>query len=311
MTPSRRAPAKAAASVGRRADKAPPARAMAKKAAKEPAPTQRPAGEAPPAKSTPAPGKATPGQQTPAKATPAKATPAKSAPAKATPAKATPAPGKATPGQQTPAKSAPAKATPAKGSPTTGPGASTGRAEGHPATAGARHPERQPSTHPAPPPTTAASPDGSPRRPSRALGAPRQSPVEGRAPGAGPYADDTKFLQEQRNRLLEERAVYQRQADDLRAEADALALEREPGDVQFDEESGEGGTIAVDRERDLTLSAQALAAIDEIDLALREIDAGTYGACERCGKPISKERLRALPYARLDVACKSGGLHRR
>ncbi len=35
-----------------------------------------------------------------------------------------------------------------------------------------------------------------------------------------------------------------------------------------------------------------------------------YGACEHCGQPIPKARLRALPYARLCVACKSGGLHR-
>ncbi|HAM02889.1 MAG TPA: hypothetical protein DCQ30_11800 [Acidimicrobiaceae bacterium] len=111
--------------------------------------------------------------------------------------------------------------------------------------------------------------------------------------------------------LLEEREVYKHQAEDLRAEAESLAQEREPGDVQFDEESGEGGTIAVDRERDLTLSAQALAAIDEIDVALAAIDDKTYGTCENCGQPIPKARLRALPYARLCVACKSGGLHRR
>jgi len=121
----------------------------------------------------------------------------------------------------------------------------------------------------------------------------------------------TKFLDEQRQFLLDEREVYKRQAEDLRAEADSLALEREPGDVQFDEESGEGGTIAVDRERDLTLSAQALATIDEIDFAIIAIDNKTYGACEGCGQPIPKARLRALPYARLCVACKSGGLHRR
>ena len=122
---------------------------------------------------------------------------------------------------------------------------------------------------------------------------------------------EEEFLAAQRVLLESERQVYTSQAEMFKEEAATLARESEPGDVQFDEESGEGGTIAVDRERDLTLSAQALAAIDEIDLALREIDAGTYGACERCGKPISKERLRALPYARLDVACKSGGLHRR
>ncbi len=114
-----------------------------------------------------------------------------------------------------------------------------------------------------------------------------------------------------RTLLLEEREVYQRQAEDLRAEAESLALDREPGDVQFDEESGEGGTVAVDRERDLTLSAQALATIDEVDFALAAIEKKLYGACENCGQPIPKARLRALPYARLCVACKSGGLHRR
>jgi len=130
-------------------------------------------------------------------------------------------------------------------------------------------------------------------------------------PTRGPYASESKFLEEQRLLLLEERQVYQRQAEDLRAEAESLALEREPGDVQFDEESGEGGTVAVDRERDLTLSAQAMATIEEIDFALLAVEAKTYGACEICGQAIPKARLRALPYARMDVSCKSGGLHRR
>jgi hypothetical protein len=44
----------------------------------------------------------------------------------------------------------------------------------------------------------------------------------------------------------------------LKAEAEALVEEMEPGDIQFDDESGEGGTVTVDRERDLVLSAQAL-----------------------------------------------------
>ena len=127
----------------------------------------------------------------------------------------------------------------------------------------------------------------------------------------GPYAGDAKFLVEQRELLWSERAQYQSSATELRAEADSLAQEREPGDVQFDEESGEGGTITVDRERDLALSAQALAAVEEIDDALLRIDAGTYGTCERCHQPIPKPRLKALPFARLCVACKSGGLSSR
>ena len=130
-------------------------------------------------------------------------------------------------------------------------------------------------------------------------------------PKTGPYAKDIKFLDEVRELLQADRAIYSEQATSLRAEADSLALEREPGDVQFDEESGEGGTVTVDRERNLALSGQASLAVEEIDDALKRIDDKTYGYCERCFQPIPKPRLRALPYARLCVACKSGGLSRR
>ncbi len=139
--------------------------------------------------------------------------------------------------------------------------------------------------------------------------APAKKPAAKAAPG--PYAKDDKFLEEQRELLDTERRIYVGQAADLKAEADSLAQEREPGDVQFDEESGEGGTVTVDRERDLAMAAQALVAVEEIDDASVRIDKKTYGACERCHQPIPKPRLRALPYARLCVACKSGGLSRR
>ncbi|MBO0730168.1 MAG: TraR/DksA C4-type zinc finger protein [Acidimicrobiaceae bacterium] len=119
------------------------------------------------------------------------------------------------------------------------------------------------------------------------------------------------FLESQRKALVEERASYMRQAEELKAQADSLALEHEPGDVQFDEEGGEGGTSNVDREMDLILSAQARAAIAEIDRALAKIEAGTYGACEQCGQAIPEARLEALPHAALCVSCKSGGLSSR
>jgi len=122
---------------------------------------------------------------------------------------------------------------------------------------------------------------------------------------------DGEFLVEQRALLLQERASYTKQADELKAEADSLALEHEPGDVQFDEEGGEGGTSNVDRELDLVLSAQARFAVSEIDRALAKVETGNYGVCEQCGQPIPQARLKALPYAALCVACKSGGLSRR
>jgi DnaK suppressor protein len=147
--------------------------------------------------------------------------------------------------------------------------------------------------------------------PARTTFTPKPKPPPPVRPKTGPYAKDVKFLEEVRELLLADRAIYQEQATSLRAEADSLALEREPGDVQFDEESGEGGTVTVDRERNLALSGQAVLAVEEIDDALKRIADKTYGYCERCFQPIPKPRLRALPYARLCVACKSGGLSRR
>ncbi len=154
---------------------------------------------------------------------------------------------------------------------------------------------------PAPAAPSAAAP---PKRPAS-----RRRPEAEVAEPAVTVVD--KFLEEQRALLVSERATYAQQAETLRAEAEQLAAEMEPGDVQFDEESGEGGTMNVERERDLALSAQARAAVDEIDRALAKLDAGTYGICERCGEPIKRARLKALPYAALCIACKSGGLSRR
>lgn len=128
---------------------------------------------------------------------------------------------------------------------------------------------------------------------------------------ANTYQHDLEFIASQKEALLAERSTYLEQANNLREEAESLINEAEPGDVQFDEESGEGGTATVDRERDLALSAQALNAVEEINYALHKIELGKYGVCEGCGELIVKDRLEALPYARLCVACKSGGLSRR
>jgi DnaK suppressor protein len=41
----------------------------------------------------------------------------------------------------------------------------------------------------------------------------------------------------------------------------------------------------------------------EIDAALKRIEEGTYGICEKSGKPIKKSRLNAIPYARYTREC--------
>jgi len=168
-------------------------------------------------------------------------------------------------------------------------------------------------------PKTSKAPATTDKATTRAAAGGKTGTTRAKAVGKGTTApaDTTpapapdRFLVEQRAELVTERAAYVEQAESLRIDAEQLAQDMEPGDIQFDEESGEGDTLNVERERDLALSAQARAAVDEIDRALAKMDAGTYGVCERCGNPIPKARLKVLPYASLCVACKSGGLSRR
>lgn len=122
---------------------------------------------------------------------------------------------------------------------------------------------------------------------------------------------DSRFLEQMRKLLVSERETYDRQATMLQAEADSLVQDIDPGDVQFDEESGEGDTIAVERGRDLALASKAREMIEEIDHALSKFDLGTYGICEVSDEPIPKERLEAIPWAREKVEYKVGGFGRR
>lgn len=83
------------------------------------------------------------------------------------------------------------------------------------------------------------------------------------------------------------------------------------GDVQFDDEGGEGDTMVVERERDLALSAQAREAVADIDAALARMGQGTYGYSVMSMKPIPRERLEAIPWATELVEEKVGGIGRR
>ena len=119
---------------------------------------------------------------------------------------------------------------------------------------------------------------------------------------------DLKFLTSQREMLLEKRGLLTRQAVRLEDEAHALIEDVEMGDVQFDEEGGEGDTMVVERERDLMLSAQARQEVEEIDAALERLRTGEYGYSVHSGLPIPRERLKAIPWTTESVQERVGGI---
>jgi len=119
---------------------------------------------------------------------------------------------------------------------------------------------------------------------------------------------DVKFLKAQRDELLARRASELARATRLEDEATSLIEDGEMGDVQFDDEGGEGDTMVVQRDLDRVLSTQARQTIADIDAALTRIEVGTYGYSEVSGLPIPRERLEALPETTVLAAEKVSGI---
>ncbi len=71
----------------------------------------------------------------------------------------------------------------------------------------------------------------------------------------------------------------------------------------YDNHPADLGAETFERSKDLSLLEQTRLRAEALEAALRRWEAGEYGVCERCGRPIEGQRLEAIPEARLCVAC--------
>jgi RNA polymerase-binding protein DksA len=65
------------------------------------------------------------------------------------------------------------------------------------------------------------------------------------------------------------------------------------------------GTDEFEKDLEVGLSNSESKLLNEINIAIKKIKDGTYGKCEHCGQLISKERLKAIPYARYCIKCQT------
>ncbi|MFD9754989.1 TraR/DksA family transcriptional regulator [[Kitasatospora] papulosa] len=115
-------------------------------------------------------------------------------------------------------------------------------------------------------------------------------------PGEDPWTPEE--VEEARTELTGE---VLRLRSELEASGEALAgLMRDSGDGAGDDDA-DTGTKNITREHELSLAAHAQETLDQTERALARLDAGTYGLCEICGKPIGKARMQAFPRATLCV----------
>jgi len=110
-----------------------------------------------------------------------------------------------------------------------------------------------------------------------------------------------KELDDLRQRLLDEQAELHEQLTTIEETSFSTSQSELSGEVSFDEENADAGTFTFERERDLSIENNVRDLLGKIDRALTRMNEGTYGICSRCGKPIEKARLKALPYVDLCI----------
>jgi RNA polymerase-binding transcription factor DksA len=122
--------------------------------------------------------------------------------------------------------------------------------------------------------------------------------MTGELPGGLP-ADAAAVIRDaldaERLDTLDRIAALSREFDGIVASSAGVATD--------DEHDPEGATIAFERAQLAALIDQARGHLAELDDALDRLRQGSYGRCERCGRPIAAERLAARPAARTCITC--------
>ncbi|MEU3833901.1 TraR/DksA family transcriptional regulator [Streptomyces microflavus] len=257
---------------------------VAKKTAEETAAGQKADGKPPADETSPdeAAAEKAPAKKTAAKKTAARKAAAKKAPAKKAAAEKTAAKKSTTSTTSTTKKSAAKKASKTAAQTATGAAAAAEETGAHTVVA------KKSASRPAAAREEVAVP------PARAAAtAPGELAVR---PGEDPWTPEE--VTEARTLLTSE---TMRLRSELEASGAALAgLMRDSGDGAGDDEA-DTGTKNITREHELSLAANAQEMLEQTERALARLEAGTYGLCEICGKPIGKARMQAFPRATLCV----------
>ena len=116
---------------------------------------------------------------------------------------------------------------------------------------------------------------------------------------------DKRDLERFRQLLLEERKRVLEELDYIEQNYVGKTPRESSSGSAYSMHPAEMGTDSIEMEKAYLIGSASGAVLEDIDEALRRIDHGDYGRCERCAKTIPVERLEAVPYARDCVTCRA------
>lgn len=117
---------------------------------------------------------------------------------------------------------------------------------------------------------------------------------------------DAKFIEERKAELEKRRDEILKELED-----GAVKVADNDYDAKFvdlgDKDDENAAEVAM-FEKNLSLEKTLEVSLYNVNKALKKIEQGNYGICEKCGNPIKPERLKAFPSATSCMACKKKSL---
>jgi DnaK suppressor protein len=108
-----------------------------------------------------------------------------------------------------------------------------------------------------------------------------------------------------RKRLEERRAQIEGDMSYMAAEMRSIGIDQDQENGSLGNHIADDGSNVAEAERIVTVSEDLQQILVQVNAALERMSVGTYGSCQRCGKPIGEERLKAFPYVAYCIECQS------
>lgn len=116
---------------------------------------------------------------------------------------------------------------------------------------------------------------------------------------------NTATIDRLRQSLENRRVEIQRDLDQMAGELEAIGIDQGIEGGTLGNHLADDGSNVMEAERLTTIGDDLRGVLTQINAALQRMENGTFGICQRCGKPINEERLEAFPYVSFCIDCQS------
>ena len=112
-----------------------------------------------------------------------------------------------------------------------------------------------------------------------------------------------KTISKFKKRLIAEQEQLTTMLEHHQQEREKIRLSEASAERSPDPTSADGGSMAFELEKELTLDENTKHLLNQVEHALVLIKKKKYGNCENCGEPIPVARLEAIPYSTICKNC--------